>query len=105
MKRCLHYYIIYSFKLLLIAISAVTCNSKNENETQPLFSLLPSAQTNITFSNTLTEGLNTNVLMYEYFFNGGGVAVGDINWDGLQDIYFSANMTDNALYLNKRRQK
>ena len=106
MKRCLYNYIICSFKLLpllFIAISAVTCNNKTDNEkkAQPLFSLLPSSQTNITFSNTLTEGLNTNVLMYEYFFNGGGVAVGDVNGDELQDVYFSANMAENVLYLNK----
>ncbi|WP_413670952.1 VCBS repeat-containing protein [Mucilaginibacter sp. Mucisp86] len=58
-------------------------------------------QTHIDFANTLTEGLNTNVLMYEYFYNGGGVAVGDLNDDGLQDLYFTGNMTDNKLYLNQ----
>ncbi|WP_161890178.1 VCBS repeat-containing protein [Pontibacter russatus] len=67
----------------------------------PLFTLLPSAKTGISFSNNLTEGLNTNVLMYEYFYNGGGVAVGDINGDSLQDIYFTGNMVPNRLYLNK----
>jgi hypothetical protein len=66
-----------------------------------LFTLLPADKTHVDFSNTLTEGLNTNVLMYEYFYNGGGVAVGDLNGDGLQDIYFTGNMTDNKLYLNK----
>lgn len=66
-----------------------------------LFTLLTPEQTHITFSNTLEEGLNTNLLMYEYFYNGGGVAVGDLNNDGLGDLYFSANMTDNKLYLNK----
>ncbi len=67
----------------------------------PLFTLLAPDATNVGFNNLLTEGLNTNVLMYEYFYNGGGVAVGDVNGDGLQDLYFSANMTDNKLYLNK----
>ncbi|WP_461113623.1 VCBS repeat-containing protein [Spirosoma jeollabukense] len=67
----------------------------------PLFTSLSPEQTGITFANNLTEGLNTNVLMYEYFYNGGGVAVGDLNNDGLEDIYFSGNMVPNQLYLNK----
>src|SRR5258708_3746389 len=66
-----------------------------------LFALLPSDSTHITFTNQLTEGLNTNVLLYEYFYNGGGVAIGDMNGDGWEDLYFSGNMTDNKLYLNK----
>ncbi len=70
-------------------------------DSNALFALLPPERTHIDFSNTLTEGLNTNVLVYEYFYNGGGVAVGDMNGDGLQDLYFSGNMTDNKLYLNK----
>ena len=67
----------------------------------PLFTLLSSAQTHVDFNNELTEGLNTNVLMYEYFYNGGGVAAGDVNGDGLQDLYFTGNMVSNKLYLNK----
>jgi hypothetical protein len=82
------------------------CKNSPEKEQAPddaghLFTLLPSSQTNIDFNNSLTEGLNTNVLLYEYFYNGGGVAISDVNGDGLQDIYFSGNMSDNKLYLNK----
>lgn len=69
--------------------------------TDPLFTLLTPEQTHVDFTNLLYEGLNTNVLLYEYFYNGGGVAVGDVNNDGLQDIYFSSNMSGNRLYLNK----
>ncbi|MHA4806883.1 VCBS repeat-containing protein [Flavitalea flava] len=68
---------------------------------QTLFQLLTPEQTHIYFANTLTEGLNNNVLMYEYFYNGGGVAAGDLNGDGLVDLYFTGNMTDNKLYLNE----
>ncbi len=81
------------------------CNRQADNykeETgKPLFTLLPAEKTGIQFSNVLTEGPNTNVLMYEYFYNGGGVAAGDFNNDGLVDIYFTSNMSDNKLYLNK----
>ncbi|HMI59498.1 MAG TPA: VCBS repeat-containing protein, partial [Puia sp.] len=66
-----------------------------------MFTLLSPSTTHIDFDNKLTEGLNTNVLVYEYFYNGGGVAVSDLNGDGLEDVYFSGNMTENKLYLNK----
>ena len=72
---------------------------------ETLFTLLSSQQTNIDFKNTLVEGLNTNILMYEYFYNGGGVAAGDVNNDGLTDIYFSSNMRNNKLYLNSGNMK
>ncbi|GAB2556085.1 VCBS repeat-containing protein [Spirosoma areae] len=71
----------------------------------PLFTSLSPEQTGVSFANNLTEGLNTNVLMYEYFYNGGGVAVGDLNDDGFEDIYFSGNMVPNQLYLNKGGMK
>jgi len=70
-------------------------------EGKQLFTLLTPEQTRIHFQNELTEGLNTNILMYEYFYNGGGVAAGDFNNDGLVDIYFTSNMSDNKLYLNR----
>ena len=68
---------------------------------QPLFETISPAKSRITFKNELIESPQANVLAYEYFYNGGGVAVGDINNDGLEDIYFTANMKPNSLYLNQ----
>jgi hypothetical protein len=67
----------------------------------PLFEKVPSSKTGVTFKNMLRETPTSNVLTYEYFFNGGGTAVGDINNDGLDDIYFTSNMGSNKLYLNQ----
>ena len=58
-------------------------------------------ETGITFSNTLTETNDLTILDYLYFYNGGGVAIGDINGDGLADIYLSGNQVKNKLYINK----
>ncbi|MEM6540525.1 MAG: VCBS repeat-containing protein [Bacteroidota bacterium] len=58
-------------------------------------------KTGINFSNTITETDDLNILDYLYFYNGGGVAIGDINNDGLADIYLSGNQVKNKLYLNK----
>ncbi|SEP05615.1 VCBS repeat-containing protein [Mucilaginibacter sp. OK283] len=72
---------------------------------QPLFNLLNSKETNIKFSNDINETESLNVLSYEYFYNGGGVAVGDINNDGLPDLMFTGNMKPNKLYLNQGHMK
>ncbi|GAA4441189.1 VCBS repeat-containing protein [Pontibacter saemangeumensis] len=99
-------------KITILLVSAlavlVSCRESAAVEDKPgeaaapaLFTLLSPEQTQVKFTNTLTETPYTNVLMYEYFYNGGGVAVGDLNNDGLEDLYFTANMASNALYLNK----
>ena len=94
---------------LIAIVSFAACHSSSQNEpgksSPPLFTLLPAEQTHIDFSNTLTEGLNANVMTYEYLYNGGGVAIADVNGDGLQDIYFTGNMIDNKLYLNKGKMQ
>lgn len=91
------------FTLYLFSIATLSaCNTASTDvEVPKMFQLLGPDKTGIHFENTLTEGLNTNILMYEYFYNGGGVAVGDLNGDGLEDIYFTGNMVNNQLYLNK----
>lgn len=67
----------------------------------PLFEMLSSKSTGVQFKNTLNETPKSNVLTYEYFYNGGGAAIGDFNNDGLDDLYFTGNMKPNALYLNQ----
>jgi hypothetical protein len=93
----------FTFKLFtkLIVIAAIACFCPGYIiAQQPLFKLLPGKETGINFSNDIVESESLNVLSYEYFYNGGGVAVGDINNDGLQDLMFTGNMKPNKLYLN-----
>jgi hypothetical protein len=67
-----------------------------------MFESLPASTTNITFTNKLEKKKLFNILYYLYYYNGGGSATGDINNDGLQDVYFAANSKgNNKLYLNK----
>lgn len=66
-----------------------------------LFKLISPSKSNVFFSNNLPDSLLNNLLKYPYIYNGGGVAIGDINNDGLVDIFFSGNMVDDKLYLNK----
>jgi len=65
-----------------------------------LFRKLSPGQTGVTFANLLTETEDWNIIEYLYFYNGGGVAAGDVNNDGLPDLYFTANQLPNRLYLN-----
>ncbi len=101
------------YSCMIVAGLLVSCQNQSSEtekplplpETEPaqpgLFTLLPPEETHIDFNNELTEGLNTNVMAYEYFYNGGGVAIGDVNNDGWEDMYFTGNMIANKLYLNK----
>src|SRR6476660_1529652 len=66
-----------------------------------MFTDLPQSKTGIDFRNLLVEDESLNIAHYIYFYNGAGVAIGDINNDGLQDIFFTGNMVKNRLYLNK----
>lgn len=82
-----------------LLVILVGCES-NRNADH-LFYRVPSSESGVEFENTLTNSDDFNIIEYLYFYNGGGVALGDINNDGLSDIYFSSNQQSNKLYLNK----
>ncbi len=81
-------------------LSVFLAGCKTEND-KVLFTQLSETNTGINFKNTLFEDGPLNVANYIYFYNGGGVAIGDINNDGLQDVLFTGNMVRNRLFLNK----
>ena len=83
-----------------LSLTVSTCN-QNKSSESTLFNTIPSSLSNITFSNQLTETEDFNIIEYLYFYNGGGVSLGDINNDGLLDIYITGNQVSNKLYLNK----
>ncbi len=74
---------------------------KTKNKKYYLFKKVPKTQTNITFQNKIKDDVKHNIMNYIYYYNGGGVSVGDFNNDNLPDIYFISNKGDNKLFLNK----
>jgi len=86
--------------LLLVLLLVFSCKPE-EKERDCLFTLLPPSTTHVDFINQLTETEQFNIIEYLYFNNGAGVAAGDINNDGLIDLYFTSNQHPNKLYLNK----
>lgn len=98
-------YIITGVIATAFLFAACTSDSKTENapeqNTNTLFKLLPGDSTGIQFVNAIENQKDFNIFRYRNFYNGGGVAIGDINNDGLSDIYLTANMGENKLYLNK----
>jgi len=109
----------YLFSLLLIVTIFSGCKNTSEVQTKelidqnydtdiasadneaPLFELLDAEVTGINFENTLVEDINQNYKSYAYIYNGGGVGVGDINNDGLPDVFLGGNQVSGKLYLNK----
>ncbi len=87
----------YLCAFLFLSLAFISC--KNAEKT--LFTPLDKDETGINFQNTYFEDGPLNVANYIYFYNGGGVAIGDINNDGLQDIFFTGAMVRNRLFLNK----
>ncbi|CAN5575022.1 VCBS repeat-containing protein [soil metagenome] len=93
---------IIKFIIFLSALWIGTSCAKKENT---LFTLLSPDHTGIHFINTITESDTLNIIKEEYVYNGGGIAVGDFNNDGLPDLYFTGNMVNNKLYLNRGNLK
>ena len=87
----------FAILILLIVIFASSC--RNEQTTPALFELMPN--TGINFVNTVIDDKLENSFLFRNFYNGGGVAIGDINNDGLTDVLLTSNMGDNKIYLNK----
>ena len=86
--------IVFFFLFVIFA----SCSKGNSDS---LFTKLDASQTGINFQNEVKNGKNMNIFKYRNFYNGGGVAIGDINNDGLADVFFTSNQGTNKLYLNK----
>jgi len=86
---------------LFIGLMSCSIHIIAQQVDMPLFTLLSPASTHVTFTNTLIESEELNVISYQYLYNGGGVAIGDINNDLLPDIFFTGNHSGDHLYLNK----
>ncbi|MCH2083584.1 MAG: VCBS repeat-containing protein [Saprospiraceae bacterium] len=99
---------IISVLLLLLVITSCSENTAESSapsftSSQSIFQKVDPSQSGISFSNDLVHNLATkeNLLDFDYFYNGAGVGIADINNDGLTDIFFCGNQVDNRLYLNK----
>ncbi|SNY99369.1 VCBS repeat-containing protein [Flagellimonas pacifica] len=99
------------FFICAVSIMLLNCKKSEEKKNEqiiadiPLFETIPSTVSQITFKNDLRETEFMNGIFYEYFYNGSGVAVGDFNNDGWEDIYFVSTLGKNKLYLNEKNMR
>jgi enediyne biosynthesis protein E4 len=89
----------YLFTILFVVVISAATFAQQQNAVK-LFSTLPPSETGINFRNDIVETANMFMYLYENLYIGGGVAIGDINNDGLPDIYFNSSLGSNKLYLN-----
>jgi len=96
------YKTIWPIAIFLVWVSCVEQEKERATRMEePLFSLMTPEESGINFINYVENQKDFNIFKYRNFYNGGGVAIGDINNDGLPDIYLTGNMESNTLYLNK----
>ena len=109
----------YHLLLICSTFFILSCQQKNNEDTKKkvilptatiektdkIFNLLSVAETGVDFNNTLVEDNEINFFKYQYIYNGGGVGIGDINNDGLSDLYFTSTMFNDKLYLNQGNMK
>ncbi len=93
--------IIISYLLVWLSLFDMAGTTAFPDEDEKLFTLLKPEYTNIHFNNELYDTLGHSTLLYSNYYGGGGVGIGDINNDGLQDIFFAGNLVSDQLYLNK----
>lgn len=96
----------YMKNILLCLVSILVifgCEKENKNQklNTTSFKQFTKQESGISFSNNIIENDTLNYFTFPYMYMGGGVAIGDINNDGLSDVYFTGNMSENKLYLNK----
>src|SRR5450432_1274005 len=90
----------------IILLLITSCTSKEPGmPANPLFQLLPADETGIHFKNRVEDSKDFNIFTYRNFYNGAGVAIGDVNHDGRPDIFFTSNQHENQLYLNQGNWK
>lgn len=88
--------------LTLVIFAFTACQeTPSFDPSLPQFEIVDVVQSGVRFNNQITEDTRYNSILYDVIYNGGGVAVGDINNDGLIDVYFTGNQVSDALYLNK----
>ena len=100
-------FFLYASTVLFGSFFVISCNNRKTTaaSVSPVFKKISSALSGITFTNTVDENSKNDYERFAYVYNGAGVAVGDINNDGLQDIYFTGNEVPNKLYLNQGGMK
>ncbi|MUP47174.1 hypothetical protein E0K83_15650 [Gramella sp. BOM4] len=88
-----------------LSLASCVSDSEEKKPEEKNFTQLKAAQTGIDFKNILEENDSINYFSYSYLYMGGGIAAGDINNDGLTDLFFTGNMVPNRMYLNKGNLK